>query len=297
MALSTRLPRARRILRTALLAAIVLGTSAHGHPGSGILVDRNGNVYFVDTGEGVWKLTPDGRLVRYGGPAFHWMALDADDAFAATGLPRTGNSEMRAAGSGPTVVVSSDYPVVIADGALHWADPGGGRLTLVGVRPDGARREIGRLPGRLEWINGLAAGRDGSFLFTDDRTVHRVASDGRVATVAEVGIPDCMRTPGYRAEHPPALRGLAEAEDGTVWVAATGCGALVKIAPDGVASIALRTEAPWSPTAVTTGPDGVYVLEYSHTASESDDRRLWVPRVRRIAADGSSTVLVTVPRD
>jgi hypothetical protein len=94
------------------------------HPGSGIALDRQGNVFFVDTGHGVWRLDSKGHLSDWGRPAFHWMALDLDDRFGATRLPYSANAEMRVTGKEPRVVVSSDYPVVIgADGALYYADP------------------------------------------------------------------------------------------------------------------------------------------------------------------------------
>ena len=36
----------------------------------------------------------------------------------------------------------------------------------------------------------------------------------------------------------------------------------------------------------------VYVLEFLHTAE--DDRRAWLPRVRKIASNGKSTIIATV---
>ena len=52
--------------------------SAFAHPGSGIVADRHGNVYFVDTGKGVWKVDAQGRLLPHEGPAFHFMTIDAN---------------------------------------------------------------------------------------------------------------------------------------------------------------------------------------------------------------------------
>jgi hypothetical protein len=46
--------------------------------------------------------------------------------------------------------------------------------------------------------------------------------------------------------------------------------------------------------AVAISPGGVYVLEYLHTAEE--DRRAWVPRVRKILPDGSAKIVATVTR-
>ncbi|HLF56299.1 MAG TPA: hypothetical protein VI942_05570 [Thermoanaerobaculia bacterium] len=279
----------RRI--TAVLLALAVSGAAFAHPGSGIAVDRQGNVYFVDTGEGVWKMAPDGKLTAHPGPAFHWLALDLDDRFARTKLPSTATSEMRKAGKSPTVLLSSDYPIAIgSDGALYYAEPGAGeRLSLVRIAPGGARSVRALLPaamssGPLRWLNGIAAGAGGSILFTDNAAIHRVASDGTLTTVAQgVQVPGCVAPPSFRDELLPMLRGLAEAPDGTIWVAATGCSAVLRVSPAGEVAVALRAEAPWSPTGVALSEAGVQILEYLHTAGE--DRGEWVPRVRRLAAE------------
>jgi hypothetical protein len=65
---------------TAVLFTLALGigtnTPGFAHPGSGIVVDRLGQVYFVDTGQGVWRIGGTGEVSRHEGPAFHFMAGD-----------------------------------------------------------------------------------------------------------------------------------------------------------------------------------------------------------------------------
>jgi hypothetical protein len=69
---------------------------------------------------------------------------------------------------------------------------------------------------------------------------------------------------------------------------------VLRISPDGRVTKLVQLESPWSPTAVALFGPNVYVLEYLHTAVE--DRRAWVPRVRKISADGTSVVIATVER-
>jgi sugar lactone lactonase YvrE len=289
-------------IRLLAAAALVLAASAaFAHPGSGIALDRQGNVFFVDTGHGVWRLDSKGQLSDWGRPAFHWMALDLDDRFGATRLPYSADAEMRTTGKAPRVLVSSDYPVLIADGALYYTEPDAAhRLSLVRLEASGARSVRARLPaatanGDLRWINGIAAGAAGSILFTDDKSVYRVSPTGVLTDVARnLEVPGCVVPPGDDDSPRPYLRGLAEAPDGTLWIAASGCSALLRVSPKGQVEVALRAERPWSPTAVALGPGGVYVLEYLHTPG--DDRRVWVPRVRRLGSDGRVELLVTVSR-
>jgi hypothetical protein len=56
----------------------------------------------------------------------------------------------------------------------------------------------------------------------------------------------------------------------------------------------LRTVSPYSPTAVAVSNGEVYVLEYLHTAS--DDRREWLPRVRKVTRTGTVVTLVKTTR-
>jgi sugar lactone lactonase YvrE len=90
------------------------------------------------------------------------------------------------------------------------------------------------------------------------------------------------------------LRGLAVDSIGTVYVAASGCGSVLKITADGRIATILQLDSPWSPTAVALFGKDVYVLEYLHT--EIEDRLLWLPRVRRISSDGRSAIVAEVRR-
>ena len=50
----------------------------------------------------------------------------------------------------------------------------------------------------------------------------------------------------------------------------------------------------WTPTGVAVFGKDIYVLEYWLTAS--DDRREWLPRVRKISPDGKTVIIASVDR-
>jgi hypothetical protein len=282
----------------ALLIVTVVAGALHAHPGSAIAVANDGTVYFVDTGAGVFSIQPGGRLVRREGPAFHWFAFDPGSRFRKTRWPSMANAEFRSAGVNPTVVLSSDFPVTIgSDGKFYYPDgTGGQQIRIVAVDPSGARTIRATLPAirrggeAITWLNGLAAGPDGSLYYTEDRAIRKVSRQGQVsAVVVNVAVPNCTAVPGTEAEAGPDLRGLAVAPDGTIYVAASGCGAVLRVTPNGQVASVLRATAPWSPTAVAVAGRDVYVLEYLHTAS--DNRIEWLPRVRRVSPSGKVTTL------
>src|ERR1041385_8613411 len=120
----------RKLLRCNLLFAALIvvaaaATTVDAHPGSGIVVDQHGRVYFVDTGGGVWLIEPSGKLAHHGDPRFHWMAIDENDRPFGAGLPHIPGGEITAIGRNPTVLVSSDVPIAIGhDGALDYPELG-----------------------------------------------------------------------------------------------------------------------------------------------------------------------------
>ncbi|HKO58409.1 MAG TPA: hypothetical protein VJ276_21265 [Thermoanaerobaculia bacterium] len=281
-----------------LLALTVVTSDLLAHPGAAIAVTADGRVHVVDTGGGVFSIERNGRAVRREGPAFHWFALDPQGRFRNTAWPSLPGAEFRSAGVNPTLILSSDYPVVIGSDGIFYYPQGSQRqgVRIVGITPAGAQSMRATLPPMQSggksawWLNGLAAGPDRSLYYTEDRAVRRIDARGKVSAVAAtVVIPNCTAIPGIGPELRPYLRGLAVAPDGTVYVAASGCGAVLRIEPGGKTTTILRTEAPWSPTAVAIANGELYVLEYLHTAS--DNRREWLPRVRRISRTGAVVTL------
>jgi hypothetical protein len=284
-----------QLRRTAILimTLLLVAGSSRAHPGAAIAVSSKGVVYIVDTGAGVFSIETDGRVVRREGPAFHWMAFDPESRFRKTRWPAVRNAEFRSAGIHPTLVLSSDFPVTIgADGTFYYPDgTSGGRIRLVAIEPSGATSVRATLPPlrragqTITWLNGLASGPDGSLYYTEDRAIRKVDRRGQVSTVvADVVVAQCAAIPGMEAGVGPYLRGLAVTTGGTIYVAASGCGAVLRVDARGRVTPLLTSAAPWSPTAVAVAGGDLYVLEYLHTAS--DNRVEWIPRVRKVSSSG-----------
>src|SRR5262245_4350916 len=113
--------RRRRLRAAALSVALLLPTSVIAHPGSGIVVDRLGQIYFVDMVSGIWKIDTHGALTHIPGPGFHWMTLDAGNRFTGARLPSGAAGQVVRLGGDPTVILASSYPVTIGrDGNLYF---------------------------------------------------------------------------------------------------------------------------------------------------------------------------------
>lgn len=291
----------------ALIAMLAVGDRAFAHPGSGIVLDERGSVWFMDTGYGVWQIDPSGHLIAQGGTGGHFLAIDRRSGFKHKDF--AGISDVKVARIGPILLVGFEYPMTFgSDGAFYFPQVAGkGRVRIMRMAAGEAAKPFAELPpahqigndGKpvdVEWIWGIAAGPDNSIYYTEQQAVRRVAADGTVTTIAEnVVVPDCERPEGAKnAKSDTSLYGLDVAADGTVYVAAPSCSAVLKIAPDGNITVAARSSDRWSPQGVTVAGDKLYILEYDYV--DSDNRADWYPRVRRMDPDGSITILAQVDR-
>ena len=280
----------------ALAVGCLVSIPLLAHTGSGIAVDRFGQVYFLDTGSGLWKIDRQGKLARISGTMFHWLTVDANDRFANSRLPSGSLGDILRVGLEPTLLLSSDFPIAIGeDENLYYPSGPPGGLRIMRLMPSGATSVLTTLPatarGPLPHLNGIAAGPDCSLYYTENNAIRRITAEGRVSTVATiralVGGPSIPGTDQH-----PYLRGLAVDARGVMYVADNGDARVLKITPNGKVTTLLQLESPWSPTAVALFGNDLYVLEFLHTAR--DVRRDWVPRVRKVAADGTKSIIATI---
>jgi sugar lactone lactonase YvrE len=213
-----------------------------------------------------------------------------------------GDATVARAGTNPTLLLSSDFPLSVGhDGSLYYPWLGeskqvrlyrlasSGSTTVFTVPPEQTES------GPLRWLNGLAVAPDGSVYYTENLAVRRILPDGKIETVFLSEKPDsCKAVPALQEEQLPYFRGLDVDQRGNVYVAATGCGAVWKITPDKKLTVILQATGPWAPTGVALFGSEVYVLEYLHTPG--DNRREWLPRVRRVSKDGRVVTLATIER-
>ena len=114
---------AQRLLSFAFICLFITVAvhPAIAHPGAAIVVDAKGQVYFVDTGHGVWMVYAAGKLVDLGGPAFHWMTLDFDGRFAGLRVQGGSFEFVAKAVDGGVLILSSDFPVALGNGSVYFA--------------------------------------------------------------------------------------------------------------------------------------------------------------------------------
>ena len=297
-----------------LAIAVQLGFASLSlaHPGSGIVVDAQGNVLVADITRGLLKFSPDGKMTVVLREAGHWLAVDDGKKFSGMDFQKSDHwprwfKHRNPPGSELALISDGGSPLVIhRDGNLYFVCddermiPGG--LQIGRLSPDGKLALVS--PGlkprvrELGGIKGLASGPDDSLYATCPSAVLKIKMDGAFTVLKHpIAIPDCSRylPPNTPAAHEPFLTGLAVDSRGVVYLAATGCRCVIKLNLDGQVSTLLKAEPPWSPTGVALRGENLYVAEWTNTHGESGDVHNYRPRVRKVAPDGNVTLLAAFP--
>lgn len=280
---------------------MLTGAKTYAHPGSGIVVDRFGYIYFTDTGKGVWKLDTQGKLTYIPSSRFHWLTIDNAGSFAnsqksfGSYFERVSDQNAR-----PTLVQCSDFPLVInKDGNIYYADTRPNSKKIVRRTPDG-KESVLATDKILEFVHGIAVGPDGSIYISeasnpDANTIRKITMDGKISVVATFVGKSARDLPLETT--PSYCRGLVVDPAGIIYVAATGSRSVLKITPQGRVETILPVPSPWAPTSIAIYKGEVYILEW-HDVEESqlEVRTAYIPRIRKIGLDGKVTTLATVSR-
>lgn len=286
-----------------LIASFLVSCMAAGaaEPGSGIVVDLERQVWFTDSGTGVWRLNGRGEMtLQFKHPA-QWLGFDSDGRYAHS-KPEF-YQRITPKGVNPSMLGSTSGPIAIGpEGDVYYAASNeSGPLHILRLSPKGERFVVAQVPDntkgkKLRKVNGIAVGSDNAIYIVGNHTIRKVTKAGVVSTVAGplASLPDCAPVPGLKKGWQPYMRSITLDNSGLIYAAATGCGLVLRVSPEGQVSTILQSEKGWAPTGVAMFDRDLYVLEYQNAGSDS--KRQWVPRVRKLATDGKVTVLGTVAR-
>ena len=304
--------RTRSLSPSLALGLFALAATASAHPGSGIVVTTTGRVFFVETGNidikisgNLWEIDETGALKSLKREGAHWLALDTEGTFAGADFDRwfarrtaPRLDRVPVPGGNAGLIQADGMPLVVhRDGNLYYAKR---NLEITRLTPEGMTTllvpKLRLITDKLGGIKGLASGPDDTLFATCPAAVLQIKLDGTgSALVHPVSLADCGKQPTADLSE-PGLRGLAIDDHGTVFAAATSCGCVVKVTPDGRVLPILAAESPWLPTGVAVHGSDLYVLEYFHANSQDRDRQ-WRPRVRKLGPDGQVKTLATLGRD
>lgn len=290
---------------------LFLADSSRAHPAWGIVVDRQGQVYFSDL-KNVWKIDAQGRLSLFRAGRDHTHDLNIDEAGNLYGAENSYDPatqrffsaiwKMTPAGNFSYLLAPTDNP---PQGTSLWKDrdgnmyhvtnyperellvlkrsPGGEVTVLVG-NSNAARQYRQGVPYS---IGGIAFGVDGTLYFTHGANVGKVTTSGTLTALASNLVVEGGA--GNSANSPTRLFGIAVDAQGNAFVADYGNRRVLKISPDNQITTLIRTEDSWFPTGVTLRGTELYILEYGQTRTNAP----LGTRVRKLSPEGRVTTLAT----
>lgn len=309
--------------------------AALAHPGSGIVIMPDRCVYFADAGRSVvWKLAPSGVLEAAGpGVHAHWLAISPDKNFVfADHLPydpatkeyrhgllkidhRSGALRDEIPPSAGETGLASGHFLIEIDGPTH--DPADGKhshkspspAALYLIRalnrqpPQLVRTKLGSAPhsddavivtfAGARAVHGLASGPDGSYLVVVDDELRKVTRNGESTVLADRKRIDdaCPQNGNRESLFGERVQGVCLLPQGDVLICDPTHRRVVRVEAKGPIRVFATSARPWSPVGVAAHADDVYVLE---AGFEPPSRNLG-PRVVKVAADGTQTILAEVP--
>ena len=292
---------------------------ARAHPGTGIIVDRDGRIFFTNLKE-IWRLDPDGRLsIAVPNKHSHELYLDEHQNLWGEHLTYEPSRRLwwssvwKLAPDGTFAEVlppTQGFPKVFSPAmdrqGNHYFTEGGGRgdnfLRIVRKTPEGrievvAGGDRGHADGKgaaalFGSIYAMTVGPDGFLYLTDGVSVRKVSPDGAVTTLARGGKVHKASLFDRTIGNPPRpLMGLVVDESGTVFAANYGNRKVVKINPNGQVETVAKSQPPWKPTGVALAGRDLLLLE--------NESRLgpWrgCVRVRRVSPNGVARTLAVIP--
>src|SRR5687768_5865210 len=204
-----------------LLAWTSCARETLAHPGSGIVVDSQGQVFFQDSAaRTIWKVDTQNRVTaHYDKMGGHWMALDEKGHFARSNLKLV--ERITSDGHTPALIVADGgAPITVnTDGNLYYGASFSNDEVIVGmmrISPDGSQHkfapEFGRAVENLG-VTGLTNGPDGTLYAACLTKIMKVRPDGSFSTfVDSIQVKDCD------TEAPTSfLRGLGMNSGGTLY--------------------------------------------------------------------------------
>lgn len=288
---------AREILkRSVILTLFILCLNGllEAHPGIGIVMDSQGNVFYTDLVQ-VWKISPNGdRSIAVKDVHTHELFLDDHDNlygehewYKGEASDKWGNYVWRLSPEGvidkviPDVEGFLDNTTLIRDteGNSYWARKSGENEMLMKQLTSGQQAIFSyHAFTDIRWMH---FSRDGQCLYVVDLlTLKKVDESGKVSIVSD----DLKEEgPSFEDVHDRHyFFGIWTDKAQSLYVAAYGAGKVKKIDAGGQITTVFTSEEGWSPCGGPVAPDdSIWIMEFSKNNQT---------RIRKINSSGEEQV-------
>ena len=278
-----------------IIFCLVFGIPAIAHPGWGLSMDQNGNLYIPDiarNGKGtLWKLTPDRQLIPLM-KDFHCHnvnVLPNGDMYAAHGennhtLIRWSNDAL------DTIVHETNFDHFFGGNCV--VSPNGNIYFSINHHiwqkfPDGRIEKANDQ--YLEWNQAIYVDENECIYVPDigieEGVLYRLSPGGNAEKIATQLVSRLERP---RDKHNDVLLGMTKDKYGNIYIAESAGQRIIQINTSGQKNTYYQSESGWYPVGICIQNETDFLTEY-HQSS------IYKTRVIRIEADGNPGVYFEFP--
>lgn len=276
------------------ICCFVLSYSIEAHPGIGIVMDPDGNVFYTDLHH-VWKIAPDGtRTIAVKNVHTHELYIDTDgnlygehEWYEGEATDKWGNYVWCLSKDGklekyiPDVEGFLDNTTLIRDakGNSYWAKKSTEGTILMKQTVNGRNYQLSSHQfNNVRWMHFSTT--NNCLYVVDNLMIKKVSPTGHVTILAKSLKETKPPFDGVADHH--YLFGLWTDAEQHVYVAAFGAGKVKKISSNGNVSTVFQSEKGWSPSGGMVDKDGhIWVMEFSKQGKT---------RIRKIVLNGKDVL-------
>jgi len=267
------------------------------HPPWGIVIDKEGNIYFPDIlrDEGsIWKLDNKGNIHQLIKDIHaHNVDLDSEgNIITAHGEDPHVLIRINKNGSIDTLLVEHNFRAFFG-GNCAWSS---NEEVIFGVRENKklkARNLTGQIRAisdfEFRWNQTIYVDKEGMVyapdIGVDNGIIVKIDLQGNPEVIAQDLITKLDRP---KDNHNDVLLGITKGSDGYIYIAETAGKQILKILEDGSKETFYRSKDEWYPCGIDFFSGDAYILESIHTSEG-----LAGPRIVKIDESGKKTILFT----
>ncbi len=280
----------KKLILFSLILLLFLDKS-EAHPGIGIVMDLQGNIFYTDLNH-VWKISPDGnRTIAVRNVHTHELFMDDNgdlygehEWYQGERIDKWGNYVWCLRKNGtfekviPDVEGFLDNTTLVRDenGNSYWAKKSGNGEVLMKQSPNGKSVKFtSHQFDDIRWIH--YSKNDNNIYLVDNLAVKKITASGEVEVLAKDLKENRASFEGVRDRH--YIFGMWTDTNKNLYVAVYGAAKVKKISSSGQISTVFASQEGWSPCGGLVTNDGaMWIMEFSSRN---------VTRVRKIVPNGN----------
>jgi streptogramin lyase len=263
-------------MKSVTLLLTLVSSLSWAHPGTGIVMDTRGNVFYTDL-EQVWKINKQGiKSIAVRHVHTHELYLDEQDNLFGEHLWYDGSADQwghyvwRLAADGVLEKIIPETEGFLENysfvrdhrGNMYWADRRFACQKIARKNRDGSISNLGDQC--FQNIRKIISDKNGLVYVMDFQDVKRLDQQGKVSNIASK-IAN-KRWVQANPENQNAVMGIWIDVDGNVYAAIYSSRQVKRFTENGIEEVVLQTSKPWAPSGGMVTPDGeLWVLETSDT--------------------------------